>query len=162
MFNLSTEKTVILHPNVKQIFEKYKKTLPGPEAGGILFGRVFPNNFILIEEAIEPSINDKSGYDFFERDIETAQQIINQRWKDSNGKSIYIGEWHTHNERKPSPSSRDKNMIKNMLNQSVMEIDFLITIIVGMEVDFTGLQTQKALKPLKVSNNPFIFGIENT
>ena len=72
---------------------------------------------------------------------------------------IYLGEWHTHNELNPTPSPRDKNMIKNMLKDSKMEIDFLILIIVGEKNNYIGVQSKSSLKELPASLNPFFIDI---
>jgi len=157
MFNLNEEKSIIIKPNVQEIFDGYRKKLPSKEAGGILLGRVCPNNIIIIEEITEPSKKDKAGFYFFVRNKKTAQEIVNQKWEKSNGELIYIGEWHTHNENHPNPSPRDRSMIKNMLNESVMEIDFLILLIIGIKDNFIGIQRKKKFEPLSASNNPFIY-----
>lgn len=160
MYKFGKEKTIIISPKVKEMFDRYKELLPSNEHGGILLGGIYLNNYIVIEEITEPSINDKSGYYFFERNRETAQKIISEKWKDSNGKLIYLGEWHTHNEQNPTPSKTDKDMIKDLLNDSRMEIDFLITIIVGMNSNYIGLQRGKNLKQIQESNNPFTYFLD--
>ena len=161
MYKLGQEKTIIISTNVKKIFDKYSSMLPSNEAGGILLGRICLNDCIVIEEITEPTEKDKSGYYFFERDRETAQDVIGKRWESSKGKLIYLGEWHTHNEPVPTPSYTDKKMIKDLLIQSKMEIDFLITIIVGMKTNFIGLQNGRNLRQIKESNNPFIYSIND-
>jgi len=159
MYKLGEEKTIVLSSNVKEKFEKYRNCLPKKESGGILLGRICLNDFIVIEDITEPSLKDKAGLLFFKRDKKTAQQVINERWESSQGEIIYLGEWHTHNERFPTPSSVDRKMIKDLLLESKMEIDFLITIIIGMKSNFVGIQTSKGLTPLNFSNNPFIYEI---
>lgn len=159
MYKLSKEKTIVLSSNVKEKFEKYRKSLPRKESGGILLGRICLNDFIIIEEITEPSKKDIASFFSFKRDKKTAQEIINETWKGSRGEVIYLGEWHTHNEASPKPSNVDRKMIKDLLIESKMEINFLITIIVGMETNFVAIQTHKGLTPLNFSNNPFIYEI---
>ncbi len=129
-------------------FDKYKQ-LPGRhEAGGILLGRIFENK-IIIETITMPDIGDKAGLFFFNRKRRRAQDIVNTTWGDSKGEKIYLGEWHTHAESCPQPSSVDRDMIRNMLRDSIMEIDFLFTVIVGIDDYWVGLQKGRKLTRLK-------------
>ncbi len=159
MYKIGSEKTIVLSSEVKEKFEQYRIKLPRKESGGILLGQLCINDCIIVNEITEPSQMDNAGYFFFERDKTTAQKIIKERWKRSDGKQIYLGEWHTHNEPNPKPSRQDKKMIFYLLQASKMEIDFLITIIVGINSYYVGLQTNKELQSLKISNNPFVYNI---
>lgn len=157
MFNLNKEKSIIISPRVQEKFENYRKKLPSKESGGIILGRVCPNNFIYVEEITEPSKRDRSGFYFFVRNKKTAQEIVNQKWEQSNGEIIYLGEWHTHNEDYPTPSHRDREMISNMLKDSIMEINFLLLFIIGIKENFIAIQQKNELELLSLSNNPFLY-----
>jgi integrative and conjugative element protein (TIGR02256 family) len=75
-----------------------------------------------------------------------TQPQINKAWKKSRGTEIYLGEWHTHFEVNPTPSLTDKNMVKNSLRKTIMEIDFLFLIIVGLNrTIWVGKQTKEGL-----------------
>ena len=56
---------------------------------------------------------------------------------------------HTHSEPYPKPSKIDRDMISNMLKDTIMEINFLITIIVGTHDYWVGYQKGKKLTRLK-------------
>ena len=140
---------------VKRIIRRIRKGLPSNESGGIILGRVLPDRCILIEEITLPTEFDERGYYFFKRDRKTAQNIINQRWKESNGEVIYLGEWHTHNEYNPQPSKRDLEMIYNQVKTSIMEIDFLILFIIGINEDYLGIQKVNQHTIASLSNNVF-------
>ncbi len=129
-------------------FDKYKQMPGRQESGGILLGRIFENK-ITIETIATPDSRDKAGLIFFIRSRRKAQDIVNKTWDDSKGDKIYLGEWHTHSESCPQPSSMDKDMIRNMLRDSIMEIDFLITVIVGIDDYWVGLQKDNRLKKLE-------------
>lgn len=100
------------------------------ESGGILFGHIY-DNYDEILELSQPSRHDKSGLFSFIRKKEPAQIKINRAWDHSGGHLVYLGEWHTHPGHIPNPSSQDRDMIKNMLYTTSMEISYLYLIIAG-------------------------------
>jgi integrative and conjugative element protein (TIGR02256 family) len=135
-------------PRVISTFDKYKQ-LPGrQESGGILLGRVYENK-IFVEAVTAPSYWDRAGLTFFTRNRSKAQDLVNNAWHDSEGELIYLGEWHTHSEPHPQPSTTDRTMIRKMLQESKMEIDFLVTVIVGVDDYWIGLQKGKKLRQLE-------------
>jgi len=154
---ISHENLLIIQPKVIEFINLYKKNLPNLESGGIILGKILPNKYIIIEELTKPSSSDKRGFYFFERDKNIAQQIINEKWEKSKGETIYLGEWHTHNEDNPTPSKRDLTMIKNQLNTSKMEIDFLLLLIIGQKNNYYGIETKKGHHIIVASNNSFYY-----
>ncbi|MBS5860328.1 Mov34/MPN/PAD-1 family protein [bacterium] len=153
------EKILIIPSNINIIIDAYKEKLPDLESGGIILGKILPNKHILIEALTHPNKKDKRGLYFFHRDRNEAQKIINQKWEESNGEIIYLGEWHTHNEDIPIPSKRDLTMIKNQLRTSKMEIDFLLLLIIGQKENYYGIETKLGHNKIKTSNNPFCYYI---
>ena len=129
-------------------FDKYRQIPGRQESGGILLGRIFENR-IAIETITTPDSRDEAVFSFFNRSRRKAQDIVNQTWDDSKGEQIYLGEWHTHSEACPQPSHTDKSMIRSMLRESKMEIDFLLTVIVGIDDYWVGLQKGNKLKKLE-------------
>jgi integrative and conjugative element protein (TIGR02256 family) len=77
------------------------------EAGGLLLGSVHGSH-MLIEEATTPTAWDKRFRYFFERMPFGHEAIALARWTSSQGTIRYLGEWHTHPEDYPSPSSLDR------------------------------------------------------
>ena len=155
LFRKNIEKNIIVQEHTTLEIIDYRKQLPNLETGGIILGKILQDEHILVTELSKPSKLDKRGYYSFESNKENVQKIINDRWKDSDGKVIYLGEWHTHNEDIPNPSPRDLEMIKNQLETSKMEINFLLLLIIGQESDYWGIQTKRGHKKIKISNNPF-------
>lgn len=78
------------------------------EAGGILIGSVHGSN-IAVLEATRPSWMDKRFRFLFERLPFRHGHISQARWKASGGTVRYLGEWHTHPQDLPSPSSLDRS-----------------------------------------------------
>jgi len=145
---IGNNKFLEISPKAIEVFEKYKQNHGKNEAGGILLGRCYKDK-IVIERVTSPNSSDKAMPTFFDRNREKAQQIVNGEWSYSKGERIYLGEWHTHSEPSPQPSKRDRDMIYNMLKNTIMEIDFLFTIIVGTNDYWVGYQKSKKLTQLK-------------
>jgi integrative and conjugative element protein (TIGR02256 family) len=76
------------------------------ESGGILLGCVRGPNLEIIE-ATEPSRFDERFPFLFVRKAASHRQVAEKRWHRSGGTVRYLGEWHTHPEEFPRPSSID-------------------------------------------------------
>ncbi len=77
------------------------------EAGGILLGSVHGPH-MLVDQATVPTEYDKRFRCLFERMPVGHETIAINRWTTSKGTIRYLGEWHTHPEDNPSPSSIDR------------------------------------------------------
>lgn len=142
------QKRTTLTSTVLQTLRRFEQKNDKNESGGILLGKVY-QNVISIEKVTTPGLYDKFGRYFFIRSKKSAQKLINKSWKSSNGKTTYLGEWHTHPVINPRPSSQDRKMIDDCLKKTKMEIDFLILIIVGLSGSiWVGIQTNDRLKRL--------------
>jgi len=76
------------------------------EAGGVLLG--YRRGIHLhVTIATEPSNEDVRRRRLFERTSRVHQAIATDHWRLSGGTIAYLGEWHTHPEVHPSPSSLD-------------------------------------------------------
>lgn len=100
------------------------------ESGGILLGRIRGQN-LEITEATSPSVHDKRSRFFFERLSENHRLVAEERWHTSGGTVHYLGEWHTHPEEFPSPSSVDQHEWK-ILAGTRKDGRPLLTVIVGL------------------------------
>ncbi|WP_375056157.1 Mov34/MPN/PAD-1 family protein [Zobellella sp. DQSA1] len=78
------------------------------EAGGLLLGSVHGTH-MLIEQATVPTAWDKRFRYLFERMPLGHEAIAQSRWTASQGTIRYLGEWHTHPEDYPHPSSLDRS-----------------------------------------------------
>jgi len=123
-FNLSISQSVL------KIFNRYVQIHPkSPESGGILTGEIY-DNIINLLNCSEPSDLDQRSRYNFNRSFIAAQKFINEKFKISSGKEIYLGEWHTHPEDHPSPSNTDiKNFLKTIKNNHLnSNVHFMIII----------------------------------
>ena len=145
------QKRVTLSFRVLQTLRRFEQKNNKNEAGGILLGKVY-QDIILMEKVTVPGLYDKFGRYYYIRSKKTAQRVINKFWESSNGRTIYLGEWHTHPVMNPTPSPQDRKMIKKCLKSTKMEIEFLILIIVGLsESIWVGIQTNDTLIKLSLS-----------
>lgn len=124
--------------------ESYK-----PESGGILIGYHLDIKNYSITDISLPSHFDKSSRFNFTRSKINAQRIINKAFKDSKGKKIYLGEWHTHPEDFPSPSGLDKKSILEQIRGNILNSEIIFMLIIGRKglyisyVEKTGIKIEK-------------------
>lgn len=130
---------IYMSDNITSILNLYKQTAFKNESGGIILGSVTNDYNIRISKLSLPTNFDKSGRYSFERDKTIAQIIINYEFHNSGGKIIYLGEWHTHSEKNPSPSNTDIAMIKKQYKNNKINDDFLIMLIGGLEDYYLGV-----------------------
>ena len=78
-------------------------------------------------------IGDKRTRTQFIRGEKMHQRIITSAWKKSNKTSNYLGEWHTHPEKYPSPSSQDFKNWKEILSTRTFSSLYLYFLIVGIK-----------------------------
>lgn len=102
-----TQQMVYLREQPLEVFSRYiQEGIDSKEAGGILLGHVRGEHLEIIQ-ATEPSFWDRRFRFLFERMPYFHHKLAMKRWKESNGLVRYIGEWHTHPQNHPTPSSID-------------------------------------------------------
>lgn len=102
------------------------------EAGGVLMGRYIRDCLdVVIDDVTVPMRGDRRGRCSFFRDRDRHQQAINQAWQESEGTTHYLGEWHTHPEKTPTPSVIDQTNWNQHLQEDRFSGDTLFFIIVG-------------------------------
>ncbi|BCG24980.1 TPA: Mov34/MPN/PAD-1 family protein [Pseudomonas aeruginosa] len=102
-----TDQLVYLQQQPMEIFRRYiQEGESSTEAGGILLGHVRGEHLEIIE-ATEPSAWDRRFRFLFERMPCFHHRLAMKRWKESGGLIRYVGEWHTHPQNYPAPSSID-------------------------------------------------------
>jgi len=113
--------------------EEYKQDSRGKdEAGGVLLGRfIKKSKNIVVDRVTVPMIGDRRSRFEFIRNEKVHQRIITSAWNKSGGTINYLGEWHTHPERVPSPSEKDLENWKNILRQGIFSSLYLYFVIVG-------------------------------
>lgn len=94
---------------------------------GLLFASQISNDSIRINSVSEScSIQDEARRCSCTLDIEKANIAILEEFEKSNHTRFYIGEWHTHPEDIPTPSSRDYKSLKDSYHKNKMVVPNLI------------------------------------
>ncbi len=125
--------TVEIAPVARRTLDSFRQENRGdPEAGGVLLGRLIEeSDDVVIDEASVPSDSDRRGRTFFQRARRAAQKIVDRAWHKTKGTRVYLGEWHTHPEPVPHPSTQDVSDWLSIVRTARFEQDFLLFIIVG-------------------------------
>lgn len=101
------------------------------EAGGIMLGYcIDKNNFSIIEVTVPNKGDKRSRYSFWRSSV-LHQRFLNKLFKMSKGKTIYLGEWHTHPEDVPNPSGLDRKSIVEQIRRSELNSDTIFALIMG-------------------------------
>ncbi|MBK9945529.1 MAG: Mov34/MPN/PAD-1 family protein [Kouleothrix sp.] len=138
IFQRAQDGAVILGDRALEIFDHYRQ-LDGtmPEAGGVLLGRFIQGTSdIVVDDATTPGNGDAASRFTFRRSRRRAQVIIEQAWRESGGTRNYLGEWHTHPENDPSPSSTDIANWLRIVEKARYEQKSLFFVIVGLRSIF--------------------------
>lgn len=98
-----------------------------PEAGGLLLGHRHGNNFEITKVTV-PYPGDIQKRTYFERNDRNHLSIFSRLSKHSNNRITFIGEWHTHPESNPIPSSID---LKEWQETSERNTELLVFCILG-------------------------------
>ena len=120
---------LILEPAVVQHFKLYCQTRwYHREAGGQLFARLSDAE-IRVSEATGPRRTDRRSRRLYVPDRRAEQAEITERFsRDLH----YVGDWHTHRERVPSPSAVDTLSIAECFRQSEHMLNAFVLIVVGI------------------------------
>ncbi len=95
------------------------------EAGGILLG-FRRGSHLHVTDLTLPGAEDKRSRTAFYRSAASHQKIAMSRWLESNGTMGYLGEWHTHPQKHPSPSPIDIREWKVILSKQPQNMVFVI------------------------------------
>lgn len=98
------------------------------ETGGVLCG-YYEGESLIIETASGPGPNANHQIDEFEIDKEHMYQFLDDQYRESEGKKIYVGEWHTHPQKIPHPSPLDLRSIAERTHE--WEHGWIVFIIIG-------------------------------
>ena len=123
---------IIINDKILVDIQKYKQLCSENESGGILFGKKKEKaEEYHIVDLTFPNENDSSTRFSFLRNAKAAQIVINNIWEESDGYINYIGEWHTHPEKNPTPSGTDIKTYKKISKDSSSLFPISINIIFG-------------------------------
>jgi len=92
---------------IKRIGQKQQVAMRESENGGILLGCIQGND-LMVTFSTNAYKNDKRKRFEFIRYDENHLKVWKAIVKRTKGKTGYLGEWHTHPEKNPTPSKIDK------------------------------------------------------
>ncbi|SMP15208.1 Mov34/MPN/PAD-1 family protein [Flavobacterium hercynium] len=151
-FNLGNLFVKISRDVLANLKKYIQDDLHKPESGGVLIGFYIEDNIYSITDVSFPSSYDKSSRYNFTRSIKNAQNVLDDFFKKSNGKKIYLGEWHTHPEDFPMPSSLDEESILQQIRGNILNSKVIFMVIIGRKgiyissVDKNGIKTKNKVK----------------
>lgn len=121
--------TVRFAPQVLKVFNAHRQRgWFRKEAGGQLFADIDGEIWSVVA-ATGPRSTDRRGRFHFWPDRRAEQIEINQHFEAG---LQYVGDWHTHPEKVPSPSRDDLFSIENVVRESTFYTPGLLLCIVGL------------------------------
>lgn len=110
------------------------------EVGGILMGQVTEDlQTVLVTGLTTPGPYDRATRTTFHRNGAWAQRLAESEFAASGGRTIYLGEWHTHPANCARPSSKDRSMIREQFSVNTLCTPYLLLIIVALTDLYVGL-----------------------
>lgn len=120
------------------------------ESGGILLGKHNKKKHLYqITFFSKPNKKDNCGKYYFIRNKEAAQQVIDNKWKESLGIVNYLGEWHTHPCTNPYPSNTDLSLLKSIIEDKSNVWPNVIMIIIGQNKTYSIINCYKTKSKIK-------------
>lgn len=139
---------ILIAPKALQVINKWRQTSNQSEACGVLLGEI-RNTSIKITNVSTPQPSDERFPTKYIRHIKGHQELVDDLHSKSNGTVNYVGEWHTHPENIPSPSSTDLESWKNTSTFfSLVDIP-LVFFIAGIQGDWLGIMIKNTLYKAK-------------
>ena len=136
---------VVIMANVIEKLQFYRQLSPAShEAAGVLIGERRENH-IVIHAISEPGPGDVRTRFTVVRKGPHHQALVNELHLKSGGTMNYLGEWHTHPERFPTPSSTDKSSWK----KDIVPSESMVLIIVGQYAIWCGKKISSKIFPLR-------------
>lgn len=124
------KRLVVLSPETLKVFWKHRQRLFWQtEAGGVLLGKRRGKHLEVLL-ASEPMRNDRRAQFMFEREAEGHLAFAKAAWRAGGGAVDYVGEWHTHPQRIPVPSSIDRSEWRKLVYDRPVDSS-LVTVVVG-------------------------------
>lgn len=100
------------------------------EAGGILLG-FRRDTHLHVAMATPPGPRDRRSKHYFYRDVEFHAHIALSEWAKTDRTMDYVGEWHTHPDDYPQPSSLDLQEWRRICQRRKEPMVFIIQGILG-------------------------------
>jgi len=140
---------LLIPPTITNLWSTYRQYNPDSlEAGGILLGRR-RHPHIELTMITHPHNGDIRRRHSFDRFSSKHGDIAVSTWSDSHRYIDYLGEWHTHPEIMPYPSSID---ISEMSQIAAFRTDAMLSVIIGINQLWIGMFQGDAYMELRQLN----------
>lgn len=134
--NPLNEGYIIISSVVLRLTNRHRQiTSNAHEAGGILLGER-RGRHIEVTFATTPKRGDKSSRTGFHRRSPFHQRFATRNWRRLGGKLDYVGEWHTHPELNPRPSTIDQKEWNKLIRTRKNGLVFMILGTSGLWLGF--------------------------
>lgn len=143
-FKDKDENLVVIMPNVLARLMRYRQLhWYSLEAAGVLIGeRRGPH--LVIQDISEPGKGDIRSRYYVDRKGVHHQRAVELAFLRSGGTLQYIGEWHSHPEDEPSPSTKDRDS----WNRYLSALEPMVLIIVGRKKLMVAKKEDRNIIPL--------------
>jgi len=115
---------------INQIIEEIEKWDP-LETGGVLMGYIASNNDVVVTELIACGSNATHRRYSFEPEQEFQLEEIAGIHASTDGKTTYLGDWHSHPKSSPGLSFIDKRTLTNIALTKESQCPFPVMMIAG-------------------------------
>lgn len=144
---------MVFAPGVLRVFKNHRQRLFWqPEGGGILLGRR-RGKHLEVMLATEPSHKDRRSTFSFVREADGHAEFAKQAWLRGEKQIDYIGEWHTHPQKMPTPSIIDRHEWNKLILQRPNSMPILVVVVGTRAIHaelIDGVQ-DKVLSPIGLS-----------
>lgn len=132
---ITADQTLAFSTGVIAHLLKQRQTKPWhKESGGQLFGRVTPYE-IFVVEATGPRSSDVRTRTSYKPDRRAEQVEIDERFQRG---LFFLGDWHSHPEKFPSPSGTDSLSMTECFRKSKHSLPWFLLVIIGTGQTWTG------------------------
>jgi len=131
MIRLKENILIEFDKNVLNELKKYQQKNGEFESGGILMGEIYPLQNKVVVKKVVPSKKAKRNLFGVHIDKQEMQEKLEKIRQQTDFKYYYLGDWHTHPEKRPKPSFIDKISYKKTLKNIIIQTNFVIFLIIG-------------------------------
>ena len=123
------QRLVFTHPVLRHFYRYRQMSTWQSEAGGQLFAKITPR-IVIVAAATGPHKRDfRRRFSFIPNKKRLKREIHDNFTKGLH----YVGDWHTHPQKNPSPSHLDLRSMQDVFIRSQHELDHFVLVIVGKE-----------------------------
>jgi integrative and conjugative element protein (TIGR02256 family) len=101
------------------------------ETGGLLVGYRADNDEVVIQELVGPGPEARHSPVRFVPDHAWQCQRLDEIYRKSNGRLVYIGDWHTHPHGVPEMSTLDRRTLRNIARHPGIGLGLPVMLIGG-------------------------------